>query len=512
MSNKEKPLLVRDIIHGDMYFDFPLELVIDHVLFQRLKFIVQNGICYQVFPGMTHTRFQHSMGVCHLAIKWFDFLFKEKRTEEFLKKMTKNCESKPISDGYEISTKETLDCYEYIGSDCEKWKTLISIAALCHDLGHGPFSHLLEEAKFIPSESIVSDYENAFSSEKVNSILNTFLKGKYIKEDQKVEHEDITLMYLATIFKDLEGNHSVFSNDNFKIAAALISKDFQNFINNPKGQSKLNESDAKAVILLSSMTSGFIDVDRLDYVVRDSRMAGVHIGGVEIHKITNSLIPTLFKNKGNNKFKNGFLTRYKYHHVVDNFFFSLYQVYTQVIFHPRALQLNHELTQIFEKYKTYFNSRAVKENFITWHKRTNDLLFIDQLRENRFDPSTSYKVIDKVLNRHEDYKSVNNLKTVYSFPKETPNITKTVGENYSPLETHKREMIKDGSIIWLFNQIGDDFEFYSWTKSSIIASELKAHSFKPNIYWKNEKFLDDLKVLITTTNSEDENELDQASS
>ncbi|MCK6593646.1 MAG: hypothetical protein L6Q33_00430 [Bacteriovoracaceae bacterium] len=485
----DKPLLVRDIIHGDMYFDHPLELVIDHELFQRLKFIVQNGICYQVFPGMTHTRFQHSLGVCHLALNWFDNLITKSAATDFIVNMAK-INNPTISDGYEISLKDTSDCYKFIEEDKTIWKFLVGLAALTHDLGHGPFSHLLEDAKFIPADQFVSDASNLFPG-KLHFILTSYINDRYnIKKIDRVDHEDITLVYLSVIFSELKGKHPYFSEDNFEIVSALISKEFKHFMLEEYKVKKYSKSTQQAINLLISLTSGFIDADRLDYVIRDSQMAGVNIGAIEVYKITDSLFPCLFS-KGSN-YKSGFVANFKHNHILDSFFFSLYQVYTQVIFHPKALQLNHELTEIFKVYKTYLSKEKASQNYLEWHKGNNDLLFIAELGANNFDPN---KLINKVLNRHEDYKNNTNFKNIYGLPSCVilPSILDE--KKYTSLNTKKRDMIKDSSLVWLFTKIEKEYQIYSWEKNSIVCQNLKNHSFKPNIFWKNEAFEKDLEKL-----------------
>ncbi|CAB4043355.1 deoxynucleoside triphosphate triphosphohydrolase SAMHD1, partial [Paramuricea clavata] len=79
--------------------------------FERLKDIKQLGLCYWVFPGASHNRFEHCLGTAHLCGKLIDTLCNLHRGE------------------IEITKKESL---------------CIKIAGLCHDLGHGPFSHFFD--------------------------------------------------------------------------------------------------------------------------------------------------------------------------------------------------------------------------------------------------------------------------------------------------------------------------------------------------------------------------------
>jgi len=101
---------INDPIHGHICVPADVIAFIDTPQFQRLRDLKQLGTTYFVFPGASHNRFEHSIGVSHLAGKLME---KFKLTQREL----------------EISEKDIL---------------LLRLAGLCHDLGHGPFSHAFE--------------------------------------------------------------------------------------------------------------------------------------------------------------------------------------------------------------------------------------------------------------------------------------------------------------------------------------------------------------------------------
>ena len=112
---------IYDSIHGFIRFDRVERKLIDSIPFQRLHYVHQLGIAYLVYPGATHSRFEHSLGVMELATRIFD----------------KICKS-PRPDVFQYVPRKGSEEYLY-------WKKVIRLAALCHDLGHPPFSHVAEK-------------------------------------------------------------------------------------------------------------------------------------------------------------------------------------------------------------------------------------------------------------------------------------------------------------------------------------------------------------------------------
>jgi uncharacterized protein len=132
---------IYDSLHGFIRFDDVIKELIDTLLFQRLHYIHQLGISYLVYPGATHTRFEHSLGVMELATRIFHNICKHARPDVF-----------PI-----VPRKGS---YEYL-----YWMKILRVAALCHDMGHLPFSHVAEQDllgdkghEYITEQLIRSEY------------------------------------------------------------------------------------------------------------------------------------------------------------------------------------------------------------------------------------------------------------------------------------------------------------------------------------------------------------------
>jgi deoxynucleoside triphosphate triphosphohydrolase SAMHD1 len=100
--------IFKDPIHGRIELPEQIIKLIDTAEFQRLRNLKQLGFTSYVFYGATHTRFEHSIGVCHIAGSW-------------VKHLQRSCK--------EITDRDVL---------------VVQIAGLVHDIGHGPFSHSFE--------------------------------------------------------------------------------------------------------------------------------------------------------------------------------------------------------------------------------------------------------------------------------------------------------------------------------------------------------------------------------
>ena len=153
---------VYDIIHGSIQICPLAKKIIDTFEFQRLRNIKQLGCCNYVFPSSTHTRFEHSIGVYHLARKYIDIL----------------------NTSGEYFTKRDKDC--------------ISIAGLIHDIGHGPYSHLFDE--LFPEEHnheyrsgellkiINKKYNLNFTDDEIKVIID-YIYPKNIEIDESIKYK-----------------------------------------------------------------------------------------------------------------------------------------------------------------------------------------------------------------------------------------------------------------------------------------------------------------------------------
>ena len=115
---------IRDPIHTFVRLDSHERKVLKSRPFQRLRHIHQLALTYLVYPGATHKRFEHSLGVMELAGRVYDVVTNTSNTSDEIRSL--------------LPQLENPDERQY-------WRRVLRMAALCHDIGHLPFSHAAEK-------------------------------------------------------------------------------------------------------------------------------------------------------------------------------------------------------------------------------------------------------------------------------------------------------------------------------------------------------------------------------
>ena len=246
--------------------------ILQHPYMQRLNRIRQLGLSFFVYPGAMHSRFLHSIGAMHLM-------------HEAITALTEK--------GVEINEKEA---------------TAAMAAILLHDVGHGPFSHVFEEAGLLP---------------------------------ENTSHEDISLMMMQEI-------RDTFHQDNEKeimqMAIAIFKDEYYKHF-------------------LHQLISSQLDVDRLDYLCRDSFFCGVTEGSVASARILKMM-----------NVKDGRLVvEAKGIYSVEKFLIARRLMYWQVYLHHTSVAAEQVLIKILKRAKyltsigaTLFASPALKY-FLSLH-------------------------------------------------------------------------------------------------------------------------------------------------
>ncbi|MCA2960362.1 MAG: HD domain-containing protein [Silvanigrellales bacterium] len=276
---------IRDPLHDTIPFTAAEKAIINSPEFQRLRRIQQTAFIKYVFPGATHTRFEHSLGVMHMSGVMLSRLIANQT--RLLESLASAVEAQPplvqssfsLTEQMHGSLRETHRALPYLGSP--EIAQALRFSALLHDVGHAPYSHSME--RFLPTWAEV---RAALPTLGLPDYLRTALEAKITKLTtrepgrlrQRVRHELYTLLIVARLFtRDAPFLGAEMGQD----VCSLIDCDVP-----PSPGGALERSGLQA--LLHEMVSGELDVDRMDYLMRDSRQCGVVYGFFDAGRILDS--------------------------------------------------------------------------------------------------------------------------------------------------------------------------------------------------------------------------------
>jgi HD superfamily phosphohydrolase len=243
-----KRKIINDPVHGFITINHPLIFaIIGHPYYQRLRRIQQMAMAQLVYPGAVHTRLHHSLGAYHLM----------------------GCAVSELrGKGVEITPEEEI---------------AVKAAILLHDIGHGPFSHALEEV---------------------------LVEG--------VHHEQLSLQIMHRL------------NDEFKGQLSLAIRIFTNQYDKP---------------FLHQLISGQLDVDRMDYLSRDSFFSGVSEGVIGYDRILKMLVVH----------EGQLMVEEKAVYSVEKFLVARRQMYWQVYLHKTVLAAEKMLVKILQRVRAIYD-------------------------------------------------------------------------------------------------------------------------------------------------------------
>ncbi|MDI9535944.1 MAG: HD domain-containing protein [Bacteroidota bacterium] len=249
----KKQKIINDPVYG--FINIPGGLIfklIEHPYFQRLRRIKQLGLTYLVYPGAAHTRFQHSIGSMHLVNLAIDVI---------------------RSKGHKITEDEA---------------EATRIAILLHDIGHGPFSHALENC-------IIPD----------------------------LHHEKLSLWFMDELNKEF--------NSELSLAISIFKNQYHKKF-------------------LHQLVAGQLDMDRLDYLRRDSFFTGVTEGVVGSQRIIKMLQVV----------DDNLVVEAKGIYSIEKFLIARRLMYWQVYLHKTVLVGELLLSHFLKRLKYLYKEKGIK--------------------------------------------------------------------------------------------------------------------------------------------------------
>jgi hypothetical protein len=305
---------IRDPVHGFVALTKEEVELLDTPALQRLRGIRQLAMASLIYPGAVHTRFDHTLGVLHVAHMM--------------------CERLEIE---------------------ERYSPTIRLAALLHDVGHGPFSHV---------------------SESVLKIVATDL-ANLAKQQDKI-HEQIT----RNVILQHSGFDKVLTQGERLNVTDLLNRGLKDPIH-------------KAII------SGPLDADKQDYLLRDSHFCGVQYGRFDIAHLHNVL--TSVTDAG----QMSLMVEPSGIHVIEQFVLAKYYLTTQVYRHKVRLITDQMLTRalvlgvlkdklpFLQKLYVYEPTQEYVENYLTW----DDSRLTQVLLKEEYKKTHASQFFHRLINR-----------------------------------------------------------------------------------------------------------------
>ena len=339
---------IRDNLYGTIDISTLEAELIAHPAFQRLRRIRQTSFLSLIFPGASHSRLEHSLGVMHLVgLAWGKIKDNQIRLRQQCSRYKsfatreQNPETGETTNGLlfpTFSEVESIFASSYV-------LQALRLAALLHDVGHPPFSHSGE--RFLP---------DAKSVLRENTHLPEYLR-KHISQlgtkskSTLVSHEILSVILIHEILGEV-----YFRNP--KLAFQVSAQDIASLIIpsiNPDPHSELIKHSA--LHLCRELISGDIDVDRMDYLRRDAKECGVAYGHFDVDRVLDSL--TFYFSPDDKQFH--LALQYSGLPALEDYLRARQSMYIQLYFHKTAAACEAMLQRMRSLLGTWTLPANIKE-------------------------------------------------------------------------------------------------------------------------------------------------------
>jgi uncharacterized protein len=311
----------RDPVHQFIMVKSDERKVIDSEPVQRLRNVHQLAMSYLVYPGATHRRFEHSLGVMELAGHVFDVVTRQDNLTDEIRDLVP-----------EVNDRDNLPY----------WRSVLRMAALCHDIGHLPFSHAAEHDMLPEGTS-----------------HETLTRDLVLSNEMRAIWDSMTPPIVPAVLAKLAVGPEKAGSDRFSVWEGILAE--------------IIVGDA-------------FGVDRMDYLLRDSHHAGVAYGKFDHHRLIGSLMLLPPPPAGDDVADDlapvvgvdfGGL------HAAEALLLARYFMFTQVYFHPVRVMYDIHLIEFL---KQWLPGRLYPADLESHLKLTdNDVL--SAIREAAFDSS-----------------------------------------------------------------------------------------------------------------------------
>jgi HD superfamily phosphohydrolase len=258
---------IRDPIHVFVRLDSDERSVLDSRPFQRLRHIHQLALTYMLYPAATHKRFEHSLGVMELAGRVFDVVTNPANVTDEVRSILPE-----VAQSYQLAY----------------WRRVLRMAALCHDMGHLPFSHAAEK------ELLPEGWDHERLTREI--ILSPEMAGIWAAMTPPLRPVDVV-----------------------KLAVG------------PRKAKDLRFSTWEA-ILAEIIVGDAFGVDRMDYLLRDSYHTGVAYGRFDHYRLIDTL--RILRSGQEDSVEPALGVEEGGIHSAEALLLARYYMYSQVYFHP----------------------------------------------------------------------------------------------------------------------------------------------------------------------------------